>query len=150
MNPRADAWVVDTCVVLDVLEQDAQHGPSSAEQLDRIGAVQGLVICPITAIELAPAFGADQQRQQYFLSQLGIAGDLGWLHHDTITAQVAWTRWRIRRKEDPTLPRRPVSDVLIGAWASRHRGLITRNPQDFRVIFPDLTLLVPGAETATD
>ena len=36
-----------------------------------------------------------------------------------------------------------VFDLLIGAYAANRRGLITRNPDDFRKNFPDLTILQP-------
>jgi predicted nucleic acid-binding protein len=42
------------------------------------------------------------------------------------------------------LARRPLADVLIGAFASRYQGLITRNTDDFASIFPDLKVGVPA------
>ena len=33
--------------------------------------------------------------------------------------------------------------MLIGAYASNRRGLITRNPADFRRNFPNLEILEP-------
>jgi predicted nucleic acid-binding protein len=44
-----------------------------------------------------------------------------------------------------TLPRCPIADLLIGAFAANRRGLITRNPGDFRINFPHITLLEPRA-----
>jgi hypothetical protein len=32
---------------------------------------------------------------------------------------------------------------MIGAFAGRHDGLITRNPEHFRQFFPHLTLVQP-------
>jgi predicted nucleic acid-binding protein len=40
-------------------------------------------------------------------------------------------------------PKRPLADPLIGAFASRQKGLITRNPADFRRWFPKLKLRQP-------
>jgi hypothetical protein len=39
--------------------------------------------------------------------------------------------------------RRPVADVLIGAFALRHQGLLTRNADDFGKLFPSLRLIAP-------
>jgi hypothetical protein len=36
-----------------------------------------------------------------------------------------------------------VADLLIGAFASRHDGLITRNSVDFRVLYPQLQVIDP-------
>jgi predicted nucleic acid-binding protein len=36
-----------------------------------------------------------------------------------------------------------VADLLIGAFACRHQGLITRNPTDFRRWFSKLKLRQP-------
>ena len=51
-------WVVDTCVVLDVLEDDPQFGRASARLLERL-LREGLAISPVTMVELAAAFGGD-------------------------------------------------------------------------------------------
>jgi predicted nucleic acid-binding protein len=139
-------WVVDTCIVLDVATHDQTHGANSADLLNRLLTCSDLGICPITSVELAPAFFGDQKLQQQFLSGIGVAYDLGWTIQDTLVAQAAWTRWRALRQEAPNLPRRPLADVLIGAWASRHLGLVTRNPKDFRSIFPTMPIRVPGVD----
>ncbi len=34
-------------------------------------------------------------------------------------------------------------DVLIGAFATRHQGLLTRNAKDFARLFPDLKVFEP-------
>jgi predicted nucleic acid-binding protein len=41
------------------------------------------------------------------------------------------------------LGRRYLHRILIGAYATNRRGLITRNPADFRRNFPDLQILEP-------
>jgi predicted nucleic acid-binding protein len=37
-----------------------------------------------------------------------------------------------------------VADVLIGAFAIRHDGLITRNDADFRALYPTLPIINPA------
>lgn len=41
------AWVVDTCVLIDVLDEDPTFGVVSAQTLEAC-AEAGLVICPMT------------------------------------------------------------------------------------------------------
>lgn len=134
-------WIVDTCVVIDIFENDPDFGLRSARLLEeRLG--EGLAVSPITHIELAPAFEGDLVEQKRFLSLAGIAYHLGWTLADTEVAHAAWHRHMAARRS-AAQPKRPIADLLIGAFASNRRGLITRNPADFRKNFPDLTLLVP-------
>jgi hypothetical protein len=46
-------------------------------------------------------------------------------------------------KRAGTAPKRPIADVLIGAFASRFDGMLTRNAKDFQAVFPGLKLLEP-------
>lgn len=134
-------WVVDTCVVIDVLEYDPSFGLRSATLLEQKLA-EGLSICPVTFVELAPAFEGDLAEQERFLEQAGIDFRSGWTATDTRTAHQAW-HLHITARRSGILPKRPIADVLIGAYASNHRGLITRNPGDFRRNFPALQILEP-------
>ena len=63
--------VVDTCVILDVLERDPVFGVASAEVIDQY-AEGGLIISPLTYVELAPAFLGDETRERDFLFEIGI------------------------------------------------------------------------------
>lgn len=135
------AWVVDTCVLLDVLEDDPAFGAASAELLERLLA-DGLEVCPVTFAELAPAFAGDRGLQEEFLAGVGVSLPPAWREDDTLAAHQGWAR-HVRRKRRGGHPRRPLADVLIGAHATRRSGLVTRNPGDFRPIFPDLRVMVP-------
>lgn len=55
------AWGVDTCLLIDVAVADPTFGNASARLLDARQAA-GLVICPVTYIELAPVFAGDLRR----------------------------------------------------------------------------------------
>lgn len=135
------SWIVDTCVVLDVFENDPEFGLRSAKLLERrLG--EGLAICPVTQVELAPAFDGDLAVQKRFLAGAGISCQVAWTTADTETAHFAWNK-HISARRAVVLPKRPLADILIGAFASNRRGLITRNPDDFRKNFPKLTILVP-------
>ena len=132
------AWVVDTCLVLDVLDADPKHGTDSARLLDRY-ARWSLVICPVSYIELAPAFGGDKQQQDFFLQQMNVAFSESWLLQDTENAHAAWNRY-VGKKRRGRIVKRPIADVQIGAFSERFQGLLTRNSADFKGIFPALAI----------
>jgi predicted nucleic acid-binding protein len=136
------AWVVDTCVLIDVLDDDPDFAASSAELLDQ-HLEEGLVISPVTYAELAPAFTGDRDLQGEFLSEVGIVYRESWTWEDTLRAHTAWNTHVQRRRENQAR-KRPLADILIGAFAQRFQGLITRNPDDFQPDFPELALLVPS------
>ena len=135
------SMVVDTCVILDVLERDPSFGLASAEILDRY-VDEGLIISPVTYIELAPAFLGDEMREREFLFEIGIDLPSCINENDLSLAHAAWNR-RIQRKRSGKAAKRPVADVMIGALAQANDGLITRNASDFRSLFPGLNIVTP-------
>jgi len=64
-------WVVDTCVVIDVFENDPQFGEVSAKLLES-RFEQGLAISPVTMVELSAAFDGDLAEQKRFLTLAGL------------------------------------------------------------------------------
>ena len=132
-------WVVDTCLVIDVLDADPEFGPASAQLLDDT-AHEGLVLCPVSYVELAPAFLGDTARQDEFLGSIGVDWHDAWQWADTLNAHRAWDHYVALRRARH-IPRRPVADVLIGAFALRYQGLLTRNVEDFRLLFPNLRMM---------
>ena len=136
-------WVVDTCLLLDVGLDDPDFGVKS-ETLLAGKAAEGLCLCPVTYVELAPAFGGDLGALRKFLLGMNVAYDEVWDHADIEQAARAWARHILqRRRGRPVVPKRPVADVLIGAFALRFQGLLTRNTVDFRRLFPKLRLVAP-------
>ena len=83
------SWVVDTCVLIDVLEDDPTFGAPSANQLEK-SLRDGLVLCPVTMIELSPAFDGSMDTQKHFLGQVGIVFTESWTFADTECAYLAW------------------------------------------------------------
>lgn len=132
-------WVVDTCLVIDVLENDPKFGRSSAQLLQKL-LPQGLVLCPVSFVELAPAFDGDQLEQKRFLDLAGISYHEPWSVGDTEAAHEAWHRYVTARRIQRTA-KRPVADLLIGGFALSRQGLVTRNPRDFVRWFPKLKML---------
>ncbi len=135
------AWVVDTCLLIDVAEADPTFGVASARLLDGKRA-NGLAICPATYVELAPVFNGDQTAQNEFLFNLGVTWPEAWQFGDTEEAHRGWHRY-VAARRTARIPKRPLADVLIGAFASRFDGLLTRNEGDFRAVFPSLIIATP-------
>ena len=134
-------WVVDTCVVLDVFENDPQFGASSARFLQRL-LPEGLVVSPITMVELAAAFAGDLTEQKRFLEQAGIGYSEAWTIADVEAAHAAWHAY-VRARRGERVPKRPVADILIGGFAVNRRGLVTRNAGAFKRWFPQLAIREP-------
>ena len=135
------AWVVDTCLLIDVAEADPTFGSASAKLLD-LKRAEGLAICPVTYVELAPVFNGDQTAQKEFLSNLGLNWPEAWTQSDTEESHRAWHRYVAARRTAKG-PKRPLADILIGAFASRCDGILTRNVSDFRTVFPSLVIVAP-------
>lgn len=135
------AWVVDTCLLIDVNENDPVFGAGSLALL-KARRTDGLCISPVTLAELGPVFLGRLELAEQFLDTLGIQSYLFWSQADTLAAFHAWADF-VRRKRAQQLRRRPVADSLIGAFALRFDGLLTRNTADFRTMLPTLNLLSP-------
>jgi predicted nucleic acid-binding protein len=134
-------WVVDTCVVLDVFENDPQFGEDSAALLEKLLA-DGIAVSPITMIELAAAFDGNFSEQKRFLEGAGITYDEAWTVADVDASHGAWNAYVVARRKDRA-PKRPIADILIGGFAANRQGLVTRNPSDFRRWFPKLVIREP-------
>jgi len=136
-------WVVDTCVIIDVLCGDGAFSTKSADALDAKRG-DGLVIAPITYVELAPSFGGNVHEQDVVLAGLGITVDFCGCKDTVLEAHKAWYE-HVQRKRAGEVVRRPIADVLIGAYAMQNGGLITRNEADFHSLYPNLTIFNPDS-----
>jgi predicted nucleic acid-binding protein len=135
------AWVVDTSVVLDLVTGDPDFEPSSVACLQsRLG--DGLVVCPVTFVELGPSFSGNVESAEAFLNASRIGFSEGWSEADTALAHQLWHQHQLRRQQ-LQIKKRPVADILIAAFASRFQGFITRNASDFRKILPSISLIEP-------
>ncbi len=123
------AWVVDTSVLLDIHLADPMFAKASAGCL-AAHAAEGLILSPVTYIELAPAFDGDAMLQEKFLAEVGVEWPASWTLHDTEMAHRLWAK-HIARKRTEHTAKRPVADILIESFAKRFQGLITRNPKRF-------------------
>jgi hypothetical protein len=66
------AWVVDTCLLLDVALADPGFVAATSRLLQSRQA-DGSTVCPLTYIEMAPVFRGDRLAQDEFLFNLTVA-----------------------------------------------------------------------------
>ena len=134
-------WVVDTCIILDILDRHAEFAKSSSlaiqSKLDDV-----LTIAPITYVELAPALNGDIVEQNAFLDGMWIQRDFGGSEEAVLAAHKAWYE-HVMRKRAGAAKKRPIADIMIGAYAMQKGGLITRNESDFRSLYQNLTIFNP-------
>jgi predicted nucleic acid-binding protein len=135
--------VVDTCVLIDIADDDPQYGRPSALCL-QTHLARGLAISPISYVEIAPVFDGSSRLLDSFLDGVGVARDEPFTLADRAAAFSAWAR-HISSKRAGGVRRRPVADALIGALALRLGGIITRNGDEFRSFYPDLPVIDPSS-----
>jgi predicted nucleic acid-binding protein len=111
-------WVIDTCIVLDILENDPEFGRASAQLLQKL-LPQGLSISPITTVELSVVFSGDIIEQKYFLDQAGISYVEAWTAADIERACTAWNFYIVAKRQAQT-PKRPVADILAKQQMYKH------------------------------
>ena len=133
------AWVVDTCVMLDVRINDPAFGVSSARCLSHY-ASDGLIICPTVFVELSVNFGGDAQAERAFFDAFAMQTEMEWSAQDTLAAHRLWHDFTLRRRS-LHLPKRPIADLFIAGFAEKHQGVITRNVADFRNVAPALPVI---------
>ena len=63
-----------------------------------------------------------------------------------LAAHKAWYE-HVLRKRAGDVKKRPIADVMIGAYALEKGGLITRNEEDFRSLYPSLRIFNPVTMT---
>jgi predicted nucleic acid-binding protein len=135
------AWVVDTSVVVDLVTGDLLFEPASTACL-QAHLHDGLVISPVTFVELGPSFSGDDAAAAAFLKAAQIGLTEFWSPADTLLGHQLWHQFQLKRRQFQVV-KRPVADVLIAAFAERFQGIITRNASDFRNILPTLQIVEP-------
>ena len=91
---------------------------------------------------MAITFHGDALQQEAWLAGIKIQFTEPWIHADTQTSHRLWHDY-ILRKHGGAVPKRPLADVLVAAFALRFQGLITRNRSDFATIAPTLNIVEP-------
>jgi predicted nucleic acid-binding protein len=135
------AWVVDSCILLDIALSDPQFGTASAQCIASKLA-EGVIACSVSQIGIAPQFGGQVSYMRHFLQQSGVQHHIDWTNADTEAAAQGWAAYVAAKRTGHTF-KRPIADIQIGGFAMRFQGIITRNPGDFRPWFPGLPILEP-------
>lgn len=130
--------LVDTCVLLDVVQADAHWADWSQEQLEHAANHGGLLINPIIYAEFSVWYD-DIQRVEGVLAGFGAVFEE--LPREALfLAGKAFRQYRARRgTRGSVLP-----DFFIGAHAAvRELPLLTRDTARIRSYFPTVALLTP-------
>ena len=130
--------LIDTNVLLDVLENDSEWAPWSQDQLDAAAATDSLAINPIIYSELSMAFARieelDTVIEEASLNIEAIPKEALFL-----AGKVFLTYRKYRGMKHNVLP-----DFFIGAHAAVMQWpILTRDAGRYRTYFPSVSLLTP-------
>jgi hypothetical protein len=130
--------LVDTNVLLDVLEDDPQWAGWSQSQLDAASATEHLAINPIIYSELSISF-ARIEELEVVIGEAGLAVEEV-PRESLFLAGKAFLRYRqARGAKHSVLP-----DFIIGAHAAVMRWpLLTRDARRYRTYFPTVDIIAP-------
>jgi predicted nucleic acid-binding protein len=130
--------LIDTNVLLDVLENDSEWASWSQEQLDAATATDSLAINPIIYFELSMAFAR--------IEELDAVIEEASLNIETIPKEALFLAGKVfltYRKTRGT-KRNVLPDFFIGAHAAVMQWpILTRDVGRYRTHFPSVQLITP-------
>jgi predicted nucleic acid-binding protein len=130
--------LVDSNVLIDVLQRDAHWVHWSRRQVTALGSEGALIINPLIYAELAAAYPDVESIDRRLPRTIYEREDLPW--EAAFPAGQAFVRYR--RSGDTK--RSPLPDFYIGAHAQvRGHRLLTRDPDRYRAYFPAVELIAP-------
>jgi predicted nucleic acid-binding protein len=130
--------LVDTNVLVDVLENDPDWGPWSVQQLRAQSRVHRLVINPVIYAELSLAFTSFEALDQA-VEGLQLA-----LEETPRSALFLAGKAFVRYRREGGAKTNVLADFFIGAHAAvSGYPLLTRDPRRYRTYFPGVTLIAP-------
>ena len=130
--------LVDTNVLVDVLENDPDWRPWSLQQLRAQSRVHRLVINPIIYAELSLAFTSFEALDQA-VEGLQLA-----LEETPRSALFLAGKAFVRYRREGGAKTNVLADFFIGAHAAvSGYPLLTRDPRRYRTYFPGVTLIAP-------
>lgn len=133
--------IVDTNILVDVLQDDAQWGEWSISQLRAQSKVHELVINPVIYSELSLMFEA--------LEALDDAIDRMELRFQELPRASLFLAGKafVRYRRDGGKKQNVLADFFIGAHAAVQRcAILTRDVRRYRSYFPTVILLTPRVE----
>jgi hypothetical protein len=133
--------IVDTNIILDLLEDDPAWAEWSVRQLRAQAQVHELVITPVIYSELSLAFDSVQAIDDAISSM-----DLRYQELPRPALFLAGRAFLAYRKEGG-IKVNGLADFFIGAHAAVLRcGILTRDPRRYRNYFPAVPLLTPDTQ----
>jgi len=130
--------LVDTNVLLDVLQNDPEWAPWSQEKLDAASATDGLAINPVIYAELSIAFDRIEELEAV-LTEASLTLESVPREALFLAGKVFLAYRRARGNKQSVLP-----DFYIGAHAAVMRWpLLTRDVTRYRSYFPGVSLISP-------
>lgn len=132
--------IVDTNILVDVLQDDAQWADWSVSQLRAQSKVHELLINPIIYAELSLMFEA--------LEALDEAITRMELHFQELPRASLYLAGKafVRYRRDGGNKQNVLADFFIGAHAAVQRcGILTRDTRRYRSYFPTVALIAPRA-----
>ena len=136
--PATAGTLVDSCVLIDVLADDARWADWSLNQLDLLGQRAPLVINPLILAEISPRFERASDLETALASLPLVREALPW-----DAAFLAGQAFKVYRSTHGAKTS-PMPDFYIGAHALVNRlQLLTRDGARYRTYFPKLTIVAP-------
>ena len=130
--------LVDSNVLVDLLDEDREWRDWSAAMLERASRQGQLVINPIVFAEVSVTFESLEQLDEALPPGYFVREPLPW--EAAFVAGKAFAAYRRRGGTRTAL----MSDFYIGAHAAvAGHTLLTRDPQRYRAYFPKLRILAP-------
>lgn len=134
--------LVDTCVLLDVVQADARWADWSQTQMERAVSRGGIMINPVVYAEFSVWYDSIEEFEQV-LARFGVVFEA--LPHEALfLAGKAFRRYRAQRgTRSGVMP-----DFFIGAHAAvREIPVLTRDTARIRTYFPSVALIAPTSTT---
>jgi predicted nucleic acid-binding protein len=135
--------LVDSNVLLDILEEDPQWLDWSASQLSRLADSHMLVINPVIYAEVSVGFARIEDLEE------ALPGEF--ITRDQIPCEALFLAGKcfLKYRRAGGRKRSPLPDFFIGAHAAvEQMVLLTRDSNRYRSYFPTLRLITPDIESA--
>lgn len=130
--------LVDSNILLDLINEDAQWLGWSREQVLSLAADEALIINPIIYSEISPSFDTEMELVNWLAATVFKREDLPW------EAAFPAGRAFLKYCQRGGARRSPLPDFYIGAHAQvAGLMLLTRDANRYRDYFPEVKLICP-------
>ena len=136
---RLPLVLVDSCVLIDIIDSDSRWADWSLSQLGPLVVQRRAIINPIIYAEIAAGFDSLEALDAGIAPLQLRREDLPW--EGAFLASQAFLLYRKRRGAK----RSPLPDFYIGAHAAiAGHTLLTRDAERYRAYYPRLSVIAPG------